>query len=62
MKADDLLVRLKSEIERLKNPAKAQLLQGFFKTGKGEYAEGDIFFGITVPIQRTLAKKHQELP
>ena len=37
-------------------------MQGFFKTGPGEYAEGDIFIGINVPIVRILAKKYQCLP
>ena len=34
------------------------MLQSFFKTGKGQYAEGDIFLGLTVPLVRTLVKKH----
>ena len=58
MKAKDI----KNELFVLANPEKKAILQGFFKTGKGEYGEGDRFLGITVPQLRALVKKTQNLP
>ncbi|MEI7961365.1 MAG: DNA alkylation repair protein [archaeon] len=52
---------LRMELLSYKNSAKAKILQGFFKTRKGEYGEGDIFYGITVPQTRSIAKSFQEI-
>ncbi|MBI5221675.1 MAG: DNA alkylation repair protein [Candidatus Magasanikbacteria bacterium] len=53
-----LLNKLTAELKLVARPDKAQILSGFFKTGKGQYGEGDIFLGIYVPIQRGIAKKY----
>ena len=43
------------------NPEKAKTLQWFFKTGKGQYAEGDRFIGVTVPKIRKIVRQFQSL-
>lgn len=49
------------DLKRLGNLEKAQAVQRFFKTGKGHYAEGDIFWGITVPSVRKIAHHYKDL-
>jgi 3-methyladenine DNA glycosylase AlkD len=55
------LSEIRKKIQKHKNPTQAINLQRFFKTGKGEYGEGDIFYGIKVPAQRTIAKQFKDL-
>ena len=51
-----------AEIKSLASSKKAKDLQWFFKTGPGQYAEGDIFLGVMVPQTRKIAKKYFNLP
>ena len=49
-------------LQELADKEKAKFLQKFFKTGKGQYAEGDIFWGIKVPETRQIAKTYRNIP
>jgi len=53
---------VKNALAALAVPKRAVDLEGFFKTGPGEYGEGDIFIGVTVPQSRSVAKQYLHLP
>lgn len=53
--------RFRKELDKFTDKKKAIILQRFFKTGKGEYGEGDMFIGITVPESRKIAIKFRNL-
>ena len=50
-----------NDLKKLANSTKAETVQRFFKTGKGEYGHGDIFWGIAVPEVRKIARIHKDL-
>ncbi|MFE1593581.1 DNA alkylation repair protein [Nocardia sp. NPDC058705] len=54
--------QVRKTLADLANPTDAHHLQRFFKTGPGEYGEGDIFLGIRVPATRRVAKQFPTLP
>ncbi|HBX66367.1 MAG: DNA alkylation repair protein [Balneola sp.] len=58
MKHSEVIAQLKN----LANPEKAKHSTRFFKSGPGEYGEGDKFLGIKVPDQRKIAKEYRDLP
>lgn len=53
-----MLKSLIYDLQVLKNSEKILVFKRFFKTGKGEYGEGDQFIGLTVPQQREVVKKY----
>lgn len=52
---------IKAEVQKLANKQKAEIALKFFKTGKGQYAEGDKFIGLTVPDVRKIAGQFSSL-
>lgn len=53
-----MLTEIRQELKNLAEPEKVTAYQRFFKTGVGEYGEGDIFLGLTGPKTRSVAKKY----
>lgn len=58
MKAEEVKAALRS----MSDPARAKTNEWFFKTGQGQYGEGDKFLGVNVPNQRIVAKRYKSLP
>jgi 3-methyladenine DNA glycosylase AlkD len=51
-----------SALQAIADPEKAKILARFFKTGPGEYGEGDRFLGVVVPKIRSVVKRYQQAP
>jgi 3-methyladenine DNA glycosylase AlkD len=51
---------ISAQLHALASPDTAAILQRFFKTGPGQYGEGDLFLGIKIPPLRALAKQHRD--
>lgn len=51
-----------NNLKKVGTPKRAKALKWFFKTGKGQYGYGDLFWGVSVPEQRIIAKKYFNLP
>jgi len=55
------LSELRAELRRFADPVRATHSLRFFKTGPGQYGEGDKFLGLTVPEMRSIVRKYREL-
>lgn len=56
------LLPIQRELRTYASPKRAKASAWFFKTGRGEYGEGDVFIGVSVPDQRRVARRHRDLP
>ncbi len=52
---------LRQDLRKNSSKKQAEILRRFFKTGPGEYAQGDMFLGIKVPVLRAIVKQYKNL-
>lgn len=57
-----ITTQIRQELEAYIDPVKKEYLPRFFKTGKGQYGEGDKFLGVVVSNTRLIAKHHKHEP
>lgn len=57
-----MVERWKHDLQEVAREEKVKILSSFFKTGKGEYGEGDIFIGVYVPDNRKVARRYHAAP
>jgi len=60
-RAEPTLAAIRAELHKLGNPVRGVHSQRFFKTGPGQYGEGDKFLGLTVPEMRGIVRRYREL-
>ncbi|HKS05047.1 MAG TPA: DNA alkylation repair protein [Gemmatimonadaceae bacterium] len=55
------LSSIRKQLRAAASPARRKVNEGYFKTGPGEYAEGDKFIGLSVPFLRGVAREHRDM-
>jgi 3-methyladenine DNA glycosylase AlkD len=62
MTETSLLSQARAAMRAVADPARAEVNRRFFKTGPGQYGEGDLFLGVTVPDTRKLVRRFATMP